>query len=95
MGLLNENIPLYKKPLDISVTITDSSLLINGEAFPVDVQQAKSQSDIGQIFTKVFEASDKSYFSVGRVSVANSSSFENPFIPMSVLKQVRRSFYQI
>ena len=94
MGLLNENIPLYKKPLDITVTITDNSLIINGEAFPVDVQQAKSQSDIAEILTKVFEASDKSFFTVGRVCVQNGSSFENPFIPMSVLKQIRRSFYQ-
>ncbi len=94
MGLLNENIPLYKKPLDITVTITDNSLIINGEAFPVDVQQAKSQSDIAEILTKVFEASDKSFFTVGRVCVQNGSSFENPFIPMSVLKQIRRAFYQ-
>ena len=94
MGLLNENIPLYKKPLDITVTITDNSLIINREAFPVDVQQAKSQSDIAEILTKVFEASDKSFFTVGRVCVQNGSSFENPFIPMSVLKQIRRSFYQ-
>ena len=94
MGLLNENIPLYKKPLDITVTITDNSLIINGETFPVDVQQAKSQSDIAEILTKVFEASDKSFFTVGRVCVQNGSSFENPFIPMSVLKQIRRSFYQ-
>ena len=58
------------------------------------MQQAKSQSDIAEILTKVFEASDKSFFTVGRVCVQNGSSFENPFIPMSVLKQIRRSFYQ-
>ena len=94
MGLLNENIPLYKKPLDIAFRITDGSLVVNGEAYPADVQQAKSQSDITEILTKVFEASDKSYYTAGGIRVENSSSFENPFIPMSVLKQIRRSFYQ-
>ena len=94
MGLLNENIPLYKKPVDVDIRISENSLDIGGKAFPLDIQEAKSQSDINQIFTKVFEASDKSYFTLGNLSVENSSGFSSPFIPMSALKQVRRSFYQ-
>ena len=94
MGLLNENIPLYKKPIDINVRITEKAIAINNQAFPADVQEAKSQSDIRQIFTKVFEASDKSYFGLGDLTVCNESPFANPFFPMSVLKQIRRAFYQ-
>ena len=93
MGLLNENIPLYKKPVDVDVRITGNGIAIGDRIFPADIQQAKSQSDIEQIFTKVFVASDKSCFTLGRLSVENASGFESPFIPMSVLKQIRRDYY--
>ena len=93
MGLLNENIPLYKKPVALDIGITESGIKIGDRTFPADIQQAKSQSDIEQIFTKVFEASDKSLFTLGKLSVNNNSGFDNPFIPMSVLKQIRRDYY--
>ena len=93
MGLLNENIPLYKKPVDVDIRITEKGIAIGDRIFPADIQQAKSQSDIEQIFTKVFEASDKSCFTLGKLSVENASGFDSPFIPMSVLKQIRRDYY--
>ena len=94
MGLLNENIPLYKKPVDVDIRITGNGIAIGDRIFPTDIQQAKSQSDIKQIFTKVFEASDKSCFTLGKISVENASGFDSPFIPMSVLKQIRRAYYE-
>ena len=93
MSLLNENIPLYKKPVDIDIRITEKAIAVNNRPFHADVQEARSRSDIRQIFSKVFEASDKSYFSLGSLSVSNESPFANPFFPMSALKQIRRSFY--
>ena len=94
MGLLNENIPLYKKPVDLDIGIAESAITIRDRTFPADIQQAKSQSDVEQIFTKVFEASDKSLFTLGKLSVENRSGFESPFIPMSALKQIRRAYYE-
>ena len=94
MGLLNENIPHYKKPQDLNITILDNAISVNGKQYSLEIQQAKSQSDLHQILTKVFEASDRSYFTLGNLTVANESPFSDPFIPMSALKQIRRSFYQ-
>ena len=94
MGLLNENIPLYKKPVALDIGITESGIKIGDRTFPAGIQQAKSQSDIEQIFTKVFEASDKSLFTLGKLSVENNSGFDSPFIPMSALKQIRRAYYE-
>ena len=94
MGLLNENIPLYKKPVDPDIRITENGITIGNKTFPADIQQARSQSDIDQLFTKVFEASDKSCFTLGKLSVENRSGFESPFIPMSALKQIRRAYYE-
>ncbi|MBR5098092.1 MAG: DUF3656 domain-containing protein, partial [Spirochaetales bacterium] len=94
MSQINENIPLYKRPIDIGISILPSSITVNGMSFPIDVQEAKSASDTNQILTKVFDASDKSYFTLGRLSATNNSGFDNPFLPMSVMKQIRRSFYE-
>lgn len=94
MSLLNENIPPYRKPVDIDIRITENGIAINGQDFPADIQEAKSQSNMNQVFTKVFEASDKSYFTLGTLSLQNKSGFESPFIPMSILKQIRRTFYR-
>ncbi|MBR6347972.1 MAG: DUF3656 domain-containing protein, partial [Spirochaetales bacterium] len=92
-AVLNENIPLYKKPLDINVKIAENSLEINGKTFPAEIQEARTGSDIGEILSKVFAASDKSYYSCGNLTAENSSGIRNPFIPMSALKQIRREFY--
>ena len=94
MSILSENIPLYKSPVDLDISILPSSISVNGKNYPLDVQEAKSSSDITAILTKVFEASDKSYFASGKLSVTNRSGFESPFLPMSVMKQIRRSFYE-
>ncbi len=94
MALLNENIPLFKRPIDVKVEIKPSSLSFNGFEFPMEVQEAKNPSDLEAIFTKVLEASDKSLFTLGSLSVANSSGIDHPFLPMSVLKQARRDFYE-
>ena len=94
MSVISENIPLYKKPVDISVEILPDGICVNGTRYPMEVQQAKNASDINQILGKVFEASDRSFFTLGNLSVENSSGFDSPFLPMSVLKQIRRSFYE-
>jgi putative protease len=93
MALLNENIPLFKRPVDITVEIKASSLSFNGFECQMEVQEAKNPSDLTSIFTKVLEASDKSHFTLGKLTVNNKSGIEHPFLPMSVLKQARRDFY--
>ena len=92
-AVLNENIPLYKKPLDIRIEILGDSLTVNGRPYPAEVQEARTGSDLNEILKKVFEASDRSLFTCGALSVENKSGTANPFIPMSALKQIRRSFY--
>jgi len=94
LSQLNENLPLYKEPLDIEVSIDKDGFSINGEKTALEIQQAKGETDIKDIFSKALSASDKSYFTLGKLSVRNNSPFENPFIPLSVLKQARRDFYE-
>ena len=94
MGLLNENIPMYKKPVDLDITLDNGLMNVNGMNFKLDIQQARNQSDIRQILETVFGASDRSLFTLGRLTVSDNTGFGSIFIPMSALKQARRDFYQ-
>lgn len=94
LSLISENISLYKKPVDITLNIQNDALEINNERFPLEIQEAKKEQDIKQIIQSVFSSSDKSYFTLGNLSIKNSSNVKNPFLPLSILKQIRRDFYE-
>lgn len=95
LPLLNENIPLYKEPVDIAIRILPQSLVINGKSYEVDaIQEAKNPTDARTQIKGIFEASDKSLFSLGNLSLKNESGIQNPFLPLSLLKRIRRSFYE-
>lgn len=95
LPLLNENIPLYKEPVDIAVRILPHALEINGQSYEVDpLQEAKNQTDTTTQIMGIFEASDKSLFTLGDLKVENESGIQNPFLPLSLLKRIRREFYK-
>lgn len=95
LPLLNENIPLYKEPIDVVIRILPQSLEINDQSYEVDpLQEAKNQMDTATQINGIFEASDKSLFTLGSLKVENESGIEHPFLPLSILKRIRRSFYE-
>lgn len=95
LPLLNENIPLYKEPIDIDIRILPQSLEINGQIYETDpFQESKNPTDARTQIKGIFEASDKSLFSLGDLSLKNESGIQNPFLPLSLLKRIRREFYK-
>ena len=94
IGLLNENIPMYKKPVDLGIVLDNGLMRVNGIDFRLDIQEARNQSDMVQILEKVFSASGKSLFTLGKLTVSDNTGFASTFIPMSALKQARRDFYE-
>lgn len=94
MGLLNGNISMYKKPVDLDIVLSNGLMSVNGMDFQLDIQEARNQSDMEQILGKVFGASDKSLFTLGRLTVSDNTGFASTFIPLSALKQARRDFYE-
>lgn len=94
LPLLNENIPLYKEPIDVVIRILPQSLEINDQSYEVDpLQEAKNQMDTATQINGIFEASDKSLFTLGDLKVENESGIKHPFLPLSLLKRIRRAFY--
>lgn len=95
LPLLNESIPLYKEPIDIDIRILPQSLEINGQIYETDpLQEAKNPTDARTQIKGIFEASDKSLFSLGNLSLKNESGIQNPFLPLFLLKRIRRAFYE-
>lgn len=95
LPLLNENIPLYKEPIDVVIRILPQSLEINGQSYEVDpLQEAKNQTDTTTQIKGIFEASDKSLFTLGYLKAENESGIKHPFLPLSLLKRIRREFYK-
>lgn len=94
LPLLNENIALYKKGKDIDIEVTDKALIINGKNYPLEVQKANKMQNLETLLRQVFDSSDKSYFKVGNFKVKNSSGFDQVFLMLSSLKQIRRTFYE-
>ena len=90
---LNENLPLFARPVDIGIEIKGHSININGVEYPIDVQESINDTDLDAIMKKVFSASDRSLFSCGTVYVNNSSGYKKPFLPLSKLKEIRRDWY--
>lgn len=93
LPLINENIPLYKKPVNISVKIDNGVISAGHVTSEIELQQSKQNQDIKEVLENVFSASDKSFFTLQNLSVENKSSVKNPFLPLSILKQFRRDFY--
>ncbi len=93
LPLLSENLPLYKKPIDLCICLRSNLMDINGSSFEVPIQPANNPIDLQSNFEKTFQASDKSFFTAGSIRLDNQSGFNSPFIPLSVLKRIRRDFY--
>lgn len=95
LPLLSESIPAYKQPVDITIRLLPSTVEVNGIAYQTEpLQAAQRPADIQRQLQDVFKASDKSLFTLGGLTVENESGVESPFLPISLLKRIRRSFYE-
>ncbi len=95
LPVLSENIPCYKEPVDIDIRILPQSLEINGQSYDTgQLQEAKNPTDPKEQLKAIFETSDKSLFTLGDLKVENESGMKNPFLPLSLLKRIRRAFYE-
>jgi putative protease len=104
-ALLNENLPTTKYPLDLEVTIGKEELslqtsfmgeMIKGN-YTVDISVAKKSQDLTHHLQTIFAQSDTSYCTLGKVSFTNNTGMpdEEVFLPLSILKSIRRDWYGI
>ena len=94
----NTNLPLFSKPVPIKVTIgpdrIEAEALGVSVRIPVSISPAKTTADITGQITEIFSQSDTSRYTLGTLEVENMSGTDNPFLPLSFLKRLRRDLYQ-
>lgn len=104
-ALLNENVQTVKYPLDLEVRIGKEEISLQtifmGEKivqnYPVDISVAKKTQDLTHHLETIFSQSDTSYCTLGALTYTNETSLEDEevFLPLSVLKSIRRDWYGI
>lgn len=99
LPLMNESIPSYKQSVDIDVRILPSAIEVRAMEHTKKYEtepllEAQKPADIEMQLQEVFKASDRSLFTLGKLSVQNESGVKNPFLPISLLKRIRRAFYE-
>lgn len=86
------NISGYKPSIDISITIADSSISINGMSYDIAIEESES-GEYEKALERIFKQAGDASFNVGRISIENNSRFDSPFMRLSDLKRIRRDCY--
>jgi putative protease len=102
-ALVSEALPVSKRPLDMSFRIESDSISVETllltekieQTYPMQVSEAKKPQDLTHHLTTVFGQSDTSYCTLGSLSYENRTGLpdESVFLPLSVLKSIRRDWY--
>ncbi len=105
----DENLPRRKRDIDLHVTVTADSLTLTTawscdylpvktilREYEIEVSQAQKPQPLAENLRKVFGASDTSLFALGKLSIENDTKLrdEQVFLPLSVLKDIRRDWYE-
>lgn len=92
------NIPLYRKPVDISITIGKDRMTASalGEITEREIvlEESKSGASTEERLYNTFRESGTSKYTLSSLEYNNLSGLTNPFIPPSTLKEFRRAFYE-
>lgn len=86
------DLPLSKEAIDITVSIENDGICINGTLYNAMIEEARSDSFV-EAFEKVFKQTGEAPFSIGSLRIENNSKFNAPFIRGSELKAIRREAY--
>lgn len=91
-------IPLYRRGVDITVRITRDSISASALGLEYSqeavIEESKSGRNIEELIRKTFSESGESRYTLGTLTLINESGFTSPFLPPSLLKNIRRSFYE-
>ncbi len=95
--LPNENIPPFRKPIDMKVTLLPDRIV--GEAnnktitFEVNTVESESGKDIALLIERTLSESGNSPYTLKRLTFVNNTSLSHPFVQPSLIKEFRRRLY--
>lgn len=106
----DENLPRRKRAVPLEVTLESNTLKLSttwgtdflpatavAKTYEIETSKAQKPQDIRANLTKVFGTSDTSLFTLGELTIQNLTglSDEQVFLPLSVLKEIRRDWYEL
>lgn len=100
-ALISEALPLSKHPLDMTFTLEEGLLSIQcqyGEAtYEIPTSEARKPQETESNIVSIFCQSDTSFLTLGSINLVNRTqlSLEQIFLPLSVLKSIRRDWYDL
>lgn len=91
------NLPLYSRPVSIAVTLESdrlsASALGKTVSIALSISQARKPADIRAQLEEIFSQSDTASYTLGQLEIINKTGFQSPFLPLSYLKELRRTLY--
>ncbi len=100
-ALISEALPLSKQRLDMTFSIGKDNLTIQSSyasaTYKIPTSKAQKSQDVLGNITSIFSQSDASSLILGEVTIKNNSPFalSDLFLPLSVLKSIRREWYEL
>ncbi len=93
----SENIPLFRKSVDIAVTLRPDSIeaesLGKRVSAAVKTEESEKKRDMRETLERVFRESGTSPWTLGNLTFNNLSLLDYPFVQPSLLKEFRRLVY--
>jgi len=88
-----------KSPLSLKCIITDTKIVLKNSFANFEdeivLQEAQSDKDFKEVFAKIFREAGASRFCFHDIELINESKFKKLFIPLSQLKKIKNSFYEL
>lgn len=102
------SIPVFRSAVDMTVTIGVDNLCICAKGlpawfdqafcrtYPIDVQVARRPQQLYDNIAKIWSTPGEGVVTLGQLAVENTSGIDNTqvFLPLSTLKEIRRSWYE-
>lgn len=110
LAQLNEARPRAKRPVPMTAVFSEGGITLSTtnthdylplwnitRTYHCDIQKARSTQDVGKNLRSLLEASDTSLLTLGELEIENHTELKDHeiFMPLSVLKDIRRQWYAL
>lgn len=94
---IKEKLRKFQRPIDITVKIHHDKLEASFDdmktVFPFVCEESDKTDNNFNNLAKLFSESGESLYCLGNLKLVNKTAFDHPFLPLSVIKKLKNSFY--
>ncbi len=87
-----------QKGIDIKIEIQKDKLIVSykniNTSIALKLEESKKIQDLKGNLEKIFRESGEGRYTLSSLTIQNTSGLQNPFLPLSFVKELRREFYK-